>query len=41
VSSVDDVLPNTLGAVLAALVTRRWWRTESLVGAKRCRSHPV
>ncbi|MBB6345695.1 VanZ family protein [Nonomuraea muscovyensis] len=24
-SSVDDVLVNTLGAVLAALVTRRWW----------------
>ncbi|WP_336207447.1 VanZ family protein [Nonomuraea sp. LPB2021202275-12-8] len=24
-SSVDDVLINTLGAVLAALVTRRWW----------------
>ena len=26
VSSVDDVLLNTLGAVLAALVTRPWWR---------------
>jgi hypothetical protein len=25
VSSVDDVLLNTAGAVLAALVTRRWW----------------
>ncbi|MEV0195546.1 VanZ family protein [Nonomuraea sp. NPDC050691] len=24
-SSVDDVLVNTAGAVLAALVTRRWW----------------
>lgn len=24
-SSIDDVLVNTLGAVLAALVTRRWW----------------
>ncbi|MBN6050891.1 VanZ family protein, partial [Nonomuraea sp. RK-328] len=24
-SSVDDVLLNTAGAVLAALVTRRWW----------------
>jgi hypothetical protein len=24
-SSVDDVLINTAGAVLAALVTRRWW----------------
>jgi glycopeptide antibiotics resistance protein len=26
VSSADDVLLNTVGAVLAALVTRRWWR---------------
>jgi hypothetical protein len=26
VSSVDDVLLNTAGAVLAALATRRWWR---------------
>ncbi|MEV6599046.1 VanZ family protein [Actinoplanes sp. NPDC051346] len=25
VSSVDDVLVNTLGAVLAAAVSRRWW----------------
>ncbi|MER5318115.1 VanZ family protein [Streptosporangium roseum] len=25
VSSVDDVLVNTAGAVLAAAVTRRWW----------------
>jgi glycopeptide antibiotics resistance protein len=27
VTSVDDVLLNTAGAALAALVTRRWWRT--------------
>ncbi|MFF4181965.1 VanZ family protein [Streptomyces sp. NPDC001691] len=27
VSSVDDVLVNTVGAVLAALASRRWWRT--------------
>ena len=27
VSSVDDVLLNTAGAVLAALATRRWWRS--------------
>jgi hypothetical protein len=27
VSSVDDVLVNAAGAVLAALLTRRWWRT--------------
>jgi hypothetical protein len=26
VSSVDDIALNTSGAVLAALVTRRWWR---------------
>ncbi|GAA4571606.1 hypothetical protein GCM10023193_60990 [Planotetraspora kaengkrachanensis] len=28
VSSVDDVILNTAGAVLAALVTRRWWATR-------------
>ena len=28
VSSVDDVLLNTAGAVAAALASRRWWRTE-------------
>jgi glycopeptide antibiotics resistance protein len=28
VSSVDDVLINTLGAVLAAVCSRRWWVTE-------------
>jgi glycopeptide antibiotics resistance protein len=27
VSSVDDILLNTAGAVLAALLTRRWWRS--------------
>jgi glycopeptide antibiotics resistance protein len=26
VSSVDDVIINTVGAVLAALLSRRWWR---------------
>jgi glycopeptide antibiotics resistance protein len=25
VSSVDDVLVNAVGAVLAALCSRRWW----------------
>lgn len=29
VSSVDDVLVNAAGAVLAALVTRRWWRSTA------------
>ncbi|MFI6149185.1 VanZ family protein [Streptomyces sp. NPDC051109] len=28
VSSVDDVLLNAAGAVLAALASRRWWRTS-------------
>jgi len=28
VSSVDDVLLNTAGAVLAASASRRWWRTR-------------
>ncbi|MFF4104126.1 VanZ family protein [Streptomyces sp. NPDC001903] len=29
VSSVDDVLVNAAGAVLAGLASRRWWRTPS------------
>ncbi|MEV5439293.1 VanZ family protein [Streptomyces sp. NPDC052682] len=29
VSSVDDVLVNTAGAVLAGLASRRWWRTTA------------
>jgi hypothetical protein len=29
VASVDDVLLNTAGAVLAALATRRWWRVRA------------
>ncbi|MCK2244495.1 MULTISPECIES: VanZ family protein [unclassified Crossiella] len=33
VSSVDDVLLNATGAVLAALISRRWWRTRSDVPA--------
>ena len=28
VASVDDVLLNTVGAVLAALATRHWWRSR-------------
>ncbi|MFI7537386.1 VanZ family protein [Streptosporangium sp. NPDC049376] len=36
VSSVDDVLVNTAGAVLAAMVTRRWWasRTAAETGVR-------
>ena len=33
VSSVDDVLVNTAGAGLAALASRRWWRTPAEVPA--------
>lgn len=29
VCSIDDVLLNTLGAVPAALLSLRWWRTRS------------
>ncbi|MFF4114135.1 VanZ family protein [Streptomyces sp. NPDC001714] len=29
VSSVDDVLVNTVGALLAGLASRRWWRTTA------------
>ena len=29
VSSVDDVLVNATGAVLAGLASRRWWRSEA------------
>ncbi|KMO94160.1 VanZ family protein [Streptomyces roseus] len=33
VSSVDDVLVNAAGAVLAGLASRRWWRTPSRTSA--------
>ncbi|WP_328972416.1 VanZ family protein [Streptomyces sp. NBC_00239] len=32
VSSVDDVLVNATGAALAALASRRWWRTTATHG---------
>jgi hypothetical protein len=32
VSSVDDVLVNTAGAILAAIVTRRWWASRIAAG---------
>ncbi|MEV6423995.1 VanZ family protein [Streptomyces sp. NPDC051662] len=35
VSSVDDVLVNATGAVLAALASRRWWRTTADVPSDR------
>lgn len=41
VSSVDDVLLNTVGAGLAALASRRWWRTTASVSSDQPRSAPV
>ncbi|MGW1988227.1 VanZ family protein [Streptomyces collinus] len=41
VSSVDDVLVNTAGAVLAALASRRWWRTADGAPVDRSRPDPV
>ena len=38
VSSVDDVLLNTAGAGLAALASRRWWRTTARESSDRPRS---
>ncbi len=42
VSSVDDVLVNAAGAGLAALASRRWWRTAAdgapLVGSRDART---
>ncbi|WP_317447076.1 VanZ family protein [Streptomyces collinus] len=41
VSSVDDVLVNAAGAVLAALASRRWWRTPAGAPSDRSRPEPV
>ncbi|MFI1965522.1 VanZ family protein [Streptomyces pathocidini] len=41
VSSVDDVLLNTAGAVLAALVSPRWWRATPETPSDRPRPTPV
>ena len=35
VSSVDDVIVNTVGAVLAAACSRRWWATEKTDAERR------
>ncbi|MFI6808728.1 VanZ family protein [Streptomyces luteogriseus] len=40
VTSVDDVLVNATGAVLAALASRRWWRTTTEAPADRPRPAP-
>ncbi|MEU0084695.1 VanZ family protein [Streptomyces sp. NPDC006274] len=41
VSSVDDVLVNAAGAVLAALASRRWWRTTAKAPSDRLRPVPA
>ncbi|MEV0244173.1 VanZ family protein [Streptomyces sp. NPDC050674] len=41
VSSVDDVLVNTAGAVLAALASRRWWRTGAASPSHGTRPEPA
>ncbi|MEV6329170.1 VanZ family protein [Streptomyces sp. NPDC051909] len=41
VSSVDDVLVNAAGAGLAALASRRWWRTTAQVPSDRSAPVPV
>ncbi|WP_406369008.1 VanZ family protein [Streptomyces sp. NBC_00647] len=41
VSSVDDVLVNAAGAVLAALASRRWWRTAAQAPSDRPRPVPA
>ncbi|MFF4569076.1 VanZ family protein [Streptomyces sp. NPDC001410] len=41
VSSVDDVLVNAAGAVLAALASRRWWRTVAQAPSDRPRPAPA
>lgn len=40
VSSVDDVLLNTAGAGLAAMASRRWWRTAGSATPERPMSLP-
>jgi hypothetical protein len=41
VSSVDDVLVNAAGAALAALASRRWWRTTAEVPSDQPRPTPA
>ena len=41
VSSVDDVLVNAAGAVLAGLASRRWWRSTEAVPVDRPRPAPA
>jgi hypothetical protein len=41
VSSVDDVLVNAAGAVLAAVASRRWWCTKAQAPSDRPRPAPA
>jgi hypothetical protein len=41
VSSVDDVLVNAAGAVLAGLASRRWWRTTAEAPSDQPRPAPA
>ncbi|MGP3690268.1 VanZ family protein [Streptomyces sp. IBSNAI002] len=41
VSSVDDVLVNAAGAALAALASRRWWRTAAQAKTPSDRPRPT
>ncbi|MEV5841608.1 VanZ family protein [Streptomyces sp. NPDC051985] len=41
VSSVDDVLVNTVGAVLAGLASRRWWRSAAQAPSDEPHSAPT
>ncbi|GGQ56851.1 VanZ family protein [Streptomyces flaveolus] len=41
VSSVDDVLVNAAGCVLAGLASRRWWRTTAQASTDRPRPAPA
>ncbi|OEJ35108.1 VanZ family protein [Streptomyces subrutilus] len=41
VSSVDDVLVNAAGALLAGLASRRWWRTRAGAPSDRPRPMPA
>ncbi|CAL9599792.1 VanZ family protein [Streptomyces sp. Tu 3180] len=41
VSSVDDVLVNAAGAVLAGLASRRWWRATAKAPSDRPRPAPA
>ncbi|MFF4733860.1 VanZ family protein [Streptomyces mirabilis] len=41
VSSVDDVLVNAIGAALAAMASRRWWRTTAEAPSDQPRPAPT